>query len=429
MPSRTITLVVGLSLTACSQRPVDPSLERYIASIKAVDDHAHPMLQLPPGAKPDTEYDALPLDALPPMTLPARLRADHPDWIAAQRSVRGRSIKSPAEALDIAGIDVMLSNRVAMGAGLPSPRFRWVPFVDALMLPLDGRLESARTPDTRSLYALETKLLHRYMNDLGVAKLPASLDDYVKTVVTPTLERQKKGGAVAVKFEAAYLRALDFDDPDPNLARLVYSRFASGGTPGRAEYKTLEDYLFRVIVREAGRLGLSVHIHCTDIAGSFYSARGADPYLLESALNDSTLRATKFVIIHGGWPLVTHTLSLLAKGNVYADISMMDIVGEPSQVASALRLWLNEYPDRVLFGTDAFDGGKDQSWEAGAYLGAASARRALGLALTGMLRDGVITRERAEQLARMVMRENAVALYGLGAPDAAAAGASARSVP
>jgi hypothetical protein len=27
----------------------------------------------------------------------------------------------------------------------------------------------------------------------------------------------------------------------------------------------------------------------------------------------------------------------------------------------------------------------------------------------------VVTRERAEQLARMVMRENAVALYGLGA--------------
>jgi hypothetical protein len=387
------------------------------------------MLQLPPGAKPDTEYDALPLDALPPMTLPARLRADHPDWIAAQRAVKERGAKNPAEALDFAGIAIMLSNRVAMGPGLAPPRFLWVPFADALMLPLDGRLESARTPDTRSLYALETKLLHRYMNDLGVAKLPASLDDYVKTVVTPTLERQKKGGAVAVKFEAAYLRALDFDDPDPNLARLVYSRFAAGGTPGRAEYKTLQDYLFRVIAREAGRLGLSVHIHSTDVAGSFYSARGADPALLESALNDSTLRATKFVIIHGGWPLVTHTLSLMAKGNVYADISMMDIVGEPSQVANALRMWLNEYPDRVLFGTDAFAGGPDQTWEAGALLAANSARRALGLALTGMLRDGVVTRERAEQLARMVMRENAVALYGLGAGGAATAGASARSVP
>jgi hypothetical protein len=413
--SRVTTFAIVLSLAACSRPPVDPGLEKYIAGIRAIDNHAHPMLLLPAGAKPDTDYDALPLDALPPMTLPARLRADHPDWVAAMSAVKARGIKSPEEALDFAAIDVMLANRVSMGLGLGPPRFLWVSFVDALMLPLDGKLESARTPDTRTLYALETRLLHRYMTDLGVTKLPASLDDYVKTIVTPTLERQKKAGAVAVKFEAAYLRALDFDDPDPNLARLVYSRFASGGVPGRAEYKALQDYLFRVIAREAGRLGLSVHIHSTDGAGSFYDARGADPMLLERAFNDSTLRATKFVIIHGGWPMVAHTLAMLNKGNVYADISMADIIAEPGEMARALRLWLFDRPERVLFGTDAFDGGKDQSWEAGAYLGSTTARRALGLALTGMMRDGVITRDRAEQLARMVMRENAAALYGLGA--------------
>jgi predicted TIM-barrel fold metal-dependent hydrolase len=421
---RQIACVIILSLASCSPPPVDPGLERYIASIKAIDNHAHPMLQLPAGAKPDTEYDALPLDALPPMTLPSRLRADHPDWIAAVKAVKARGIKNPSEALDLAGIEVMLSNRIAMGPGLAPPRFLWVPFADALMLPLDGKLESARTPDTRTLYALETKLLHRYMKDLGVAKLPASLDDYVKTIVTPTLERQKANGAVAVKFEAAYLRALDFDDADSSLARLVYSRFASGGVPGRAEYKVLQDYLFRVIAREAGRLHMSVHIHCTEVAGSFYLAKGSDPSLLENAFNDSTLRATKFVIIHGGWPLVERTMPLFAKGNVYADISMAGMIAEPGQLANTLRMWLYEYPDRVLFGTDAFDGGKDQPWEAGVYLAANSARRALGLALTGMLRDGVITRERAEQLARMVMRENAAALYGLG--GAGVAGTTAR---
>jgi len=236
--------------------------------------------------------------------------------------------------------------------------------------------------------------------------------------VTPTLERQRKAGAVAVKFEAAYLRALDFDDPDAALAHSVYARFAAGGTPTHAEYKALEDWLFRAIAREAGRLGMPVHIHDADIAGSFYTARGADPYLLESAFNDSTLRATKFVIIHGGWPLVTHTLAMLAKGNVYADFSLAGMMAEPRQLANALRLWLAEYPDRVLFGTDTFEGGKDQTWEAGALLAANSARRALGLALTGMLRDGEITHDRAEQLARMVLRENAVALYGLGAGGA-----------
>lgn len=35
------------------------------------------------------------------------------------------------------------------------------------------------------------------------------------------------------------------------------------------------------------------------------------------------------------------------------------------------------------------------------------------MALTGMLGDGDITRERASELARMVLRENAVRLYGL----------------
>ena len=40
-------------------------------------------------------------------------------------------------------------------------------------------------------------------------------------------------------------------------------------------------------------------------------------------------------------------------------------------------------------------------------------RQALGQALTGMLRDGEITRPRAQELARMVMRENALKLYHL----------------
>ena len=40
-------------------------------------------------------------------------------------------------------------------------------------------------------------------------------------------------------------------------------------------------------------------------------------------------------------------------------------------------------------------------------------RVALGRALTGMMRDGDVSRERAQALARMVMRENAAGVYGL----------------
>ena len=43
-----------------------------------------------------------------------------------------------------------------------------------------------------------------------------------------------------------------------------------------------------------------------------------------------------------------------------------------------------------------------------------TARNALTIALTGMLRDGEITRNRAEALARKVLRENAQSAYALG---------------
>jgi predicted TIM-barrel fold metal-dependent hydrolase len=233
-------------------------------------------------------------------------------------------------------------------------------------------------------------------------------------VVTATLARQRAAGAVGIKFEAAYLRPLDFDTDDAARARQVYARYVRGGVPTRAEYKALQDHLFRVVAREAGRLGMAVQVHVLETFGGFYAAAGAAPRLLEPAFNDSTLRGTRFVIVHGGWPLVGETQALLAKPNVYADVSMMDVLLSPAQLAGVLRQWLGEWPDKVLFGSDAFDGGAEQGWEQVAWVGSTTARRALAMALTGMLRDGEITRPRAEALARMVLRENALAAYALG---------------
>ncbi len=140
---------------------------------------------------------------------------------------------------------------------------------------------------------------------------------------------------------------------------------------------------------------------------------GSAPHLLESAFNDSTLRGTNFVIVHGGWPLVGETQSLLSKPNVYTDISAISLFVAPTEVAHVLRQWLGEWPEKVMFGTDAFDGGPEQGWAEAAWLGTTSARRALGIALTGMMRDGEIDRTRAEVLARMVLRDNAIAAYHL----------------
>jgi hypothetical protein len=395
------------------------------------------MLPVPVGARPDTDYDALPLDGIPAFDLPSRLRPTDPVWRGAQRALyqispelSGASYHSslraavanakrlygarfPRWALDQARIDVMMANRITMGPGLAPPRFRWIAFDDALMLPLDIRGEASLTPDDRSLYPREATLLRRYMQTLAVRSLPPSLDEYVRTVVAPTIAHQRADGAVGIKFEAAYLRALDFADPDTFAAHRVYAKYVHAGVPSHAEYKALEDNLCRAIAREAGRQHLVVQIHTLETFGGFYRSAGSAPHLLEPAFNDPTLRGTKFIIVHGGWPLVAETQGLLTKPNVYTDISMMDVMLSPTVLAGVLRQWLGEWPDKVMFGTDAFDGGVEQGWAQVAWVGSTTARRALAIALTGMMRDGEISRARAEALARMVMRDNAAALYGL----------------
>jgi hypothetical protein len=300
-----------------------------------------------------------------------------------------------------------------MGPGLPPPRFRWVSYVDALLFPLSTKSEATTSPDRKGLFPMEEKILDGYISDLRVARRPGTLDGYLKTVVTPTLESQQKRGCVAVKFEAAYLRSLDFEEVSPATASRIYAKYVDGGESSLAEYKALQDFLFRYIAREAGRLGMAVHIHSFEGAGNFYRTAGADPLLLESAFNDPTLGKTNFVILHGGGVFSAHAGAMLWKPNVYADTSLMALAYPPSQLAAVLRPWLAQYPEKVLFGSDAVAFGPDMGWELAAWIGTRNARAALALALTDMIRNGEVSRARAEEIATMVMRTNAGRLYKL----------------
>src|SRR5262249_40104656 len=208
----------------------------------------------------------------------------------------------PTWILDKQGIDVVLANRVAMGPELPAPRFRWVPYADALLFPLDNSAQKALNRDYAAFYPAEEKLLQRYLRESNATALPATLAEYCRAVVTATLERHKAGGAVAEKLEAAYLRWLDFGPAADADAARVYAQYARGGVPPAADYKILQDYLFAYVAREAGRLGLAVHIHVANGGGANYDQRGAAVTHLVWAFNEPSLRKTNFVVVHGGYP-------------------------------------------------------------------------------------------------------------------------------
>ena len=261
---------------------------------------------------------------------------------------------------------------------------------------------------------MEDQLLKKYLSNLNISKLPATLDEYLKQVVTATLESQKKGGCVAVKFEAAYLRSLDFEKADEQSAKDVYAHYVNGGEPSHQKYKLLQDFIFYYIAREAGRLDMTVHIHSFPGAGNYFVAAGCDPLLLESVFNDPELRNTKFVLIHGGGTFSKHTSAMLWKPNVYADISLLTQLWTPDQLAAVLRDWLSQFPEKILFGTDAVSFGPGLGWDMSAWVASTTGRQALTIALSGMIRNNEVSLSRAKEIATMVMRTNAGKLYHLG---------------
>jgi uncharacterized protein len=433
-----VATAMALEMSAWAQNAPDPQLMQEINRIPAIDDHTHIPKVVAAGEK-DDDYDALPCAPLEPTADATMVRPENPLFLQAWKDLYGykysdkspdhmRELRAarervqreqgnnfPSWVLDKLNIRYMLANRIAMGPGLAPPRFLWVPYDDALLVPLNNQGLANENPDRKFFFSREDMPLQSYVKDSALSALPATLDEYLTQVVAPTLERQKKGGAEAIKFEVAYLRTLNFGEPNRAQAAQVYAHYAASGTPPKSDYLALQDVLFREIAGTAGRLGLAVHIHTGAGCGGYFDIAGSNPALLDSVLDDPTLRQTRFVLLHGGsGPYSRQTAFLLGKPNVYTDFSEQDWMLSPRALSYVIRDWLEWYPEKVMFGTDLYPGNSPEyDWDSIGYMIATTGRQALALALTGMMQDGEVSRARAVQLAHMVLFDNAAKLYGL----------------
>jgi predicted TIM-barrel fold metal-dependent hydrolase len=396
LAATTVLLLIHASCVGAPSSGVDPQIARQIAAIKAIDNHAHPPLPDPA----DQDFDALPVEMLEPETDPIRLRPPGKPGLRL----------GPVETLDRAGIDRMIANRVSMGPGLPPARFLWVAYADALMYPFATTVLETDSDHT-AFFALEAKLLQRYYQESGVTARPASLGEYLTRVVLATIRRHRQGGALGEKFEMAYLRPIEIGNPGREEAEVAWR---DGGRTAAA-YRKLQDFIFHAIATECGDLGMAVHFHTGEGAGSYFDFQGANPLRLQGLFNDSSLRKTNFVMLHGGWPFTREAGALLEKPNAYLDFSMQQFLRAPSDLAQTIRAWLELTPEKVLFGTDAYPYAPEAGlgWSETTLIASEAGREALGRALTDMVREGTASRDRAGELAAMVLRENARKLYAL----------------
>lgn len=436
-----ITQVIGASLAAGSIRAGAQTLSTPYAAaelpqtyrrmldairrIRIFDNHSHP------GFPDDSDVDAM---ASPPGSSALRIRADNPELIAASESLFGYPYPdfSPAHTgwlvklkaklkaeqgvhyfdniLDKVGIETAIANRVAMPPYLDRQRFLWAFFVDSFLFPFNNSRIRAENGDQQVYIPLQEKLMQRELGQAGLQRIPDSLDGYL-SFVSRVLELNRTAGGIAIKFEAAYFRSLYFADPPKDQADAVYAQYANGGSPKPEEYIVFQDFIFRHLMREAARLHLAAHFHTSVGIGDFFSLHNGNVLNLENVLRDPRYGAVNFVLLHGGFPSDRSSIWLTARKNVYLDTSLTDLYLYPSEFKNVLKYWLSTYPDKVLFGSDAFPFNEALGAEEAYWLSVNSSREALAAALAELVSEKAFSEAQALTIARGYLHDNAAELY------------------
>jgi hypothetical protein len=294
---------------------------------------------------------------------------------------------------------------------LDPKRFPWVFFADSFMWPFDNSQQAGRNTDQKVYIPLQEKMLKRWVQQEKLSSLPPSLNDYLKFITQVLEDNQKNKGGIAMKFEVAYFRPLHFGDPPASQAEGIYRKYVKGGVPSEQDYRTFQDYIFRYLITEGGRLKLPVHIHSAVGIGDYFNISESNIMQLENVLRDPRYANTTFVMIHGGFPLEREAIWLAAMKNVYMDSSLQEIYMYPGEFKNSLRQWLETFPDKITFGTDCFPYNDVLGAEESYWLGNVSARESLAAALAEMVSSGEITENKAIELAHAYLHDTALSLY------------------
>src|SRR5258708_39568784 len=102
--------------------------------------------------------------------------ADHAKWLVDKKKELKMQLAGTAyfnAILDKINIESSVANRAMMPDYLDPKRFPWVFFADSFLWPFDNQREAARNPDEGVFIPLQEKMLHRWMQQEKVSKLPA----------------------------------------------------------------------------------------------------------------------------------------------------------------------------------------------------------------------------------------------------------------
>ncbi len=301
--------------------------------------------------------------------------ANHPGWYAEVLRKR-------------AGIDLSICDIGQAGAKLDPAMFRAVIRLDEFTL----------LADTVAIVEKRDQV-----TVTSLADWEAALDQ--------AFARAKAAGFVAIKSGIAYNRTLEFKDVSQADAEACFKTLvARRGTISRDEWRRvsvpLQDYMFGRIAANCAKHQLPFQIH----TGLFYDTWRDVSLSNPSLLTPLIIRhpKTRFVLMHGGYPYGAELLAM-AKNlpNVVLDLCWVYVIS-PSFAYRLIDEAVETVPADKILGF-----GGDYQIPEGAYGHALLCRETVSKVLADKVLEGYWSEEEAITYARLILRENAIRVFGL----------------
>lgn len=231
-----------------------------------------------------------------------------------------------------------------------------------------------------------------------------AFSEFISLLLEGLDDAVRKKHAVAFKSLIAYRSGLEVSDPTESQAREDFQKYKE---TRETTLKRLRDYVLRRVLEKCLEFDIPLQIH-TGIGDVDIVLDQCNPVHLFSLLKDKKLRHAKIVLVHCGYPYIMEAAFLTnVLPNVYLDLSVL-IPYATANMSNRLLEVLELAPvSKVMFASDATQIPEIH------WLSAKIGKTALQQALNDIIRKSFATEQEAEEMAKMILAENAEALYRL----------------
>ncbi len=257
------------------------------------------------------------------------------------------------------------------------------------------RMEPALT-----LYQAESRIQLEKQTSMAITDL-----DSCREALAQAVRDYQKRGAVGIKLAHAYRRTLHSEPVSRVVAASIFDKALKGERLTPAEIKRFEDHIIFYLAELCTDLDLIFDIH-TGVQGNWGHVPDSDPLHLLPLIHAH--KRTRFNLYHAGYPY-SREIGILAKHcpNVWLNMAWMYVITMEGSRQS-LSEWIDLVPGFRLLGF-----GSDVHWPELIYSHLVMGRSCLADVLAEKVRRDFLSKEAALDLARMMMRDNAMEFYRL----------------